>query len=165
MNEHDMPEPPANPAPTGDTEHGLHPALAAAIHAERERPADPAPENTRVAEPAPETERSLLATHRDPSTTGTASLPKEASPARGARATVSWVRPTDLIAQGTAKVAAVGIDLQTELTRRLRAATGDAARRTGRAVSDRAQRLPDLARQHRRPSSRTAAERSGMGPR
>ncbi len=160
MNEHDT-----RPEPTETGGPGLHPALAAAMQTERERPAEAAQPELRTPEPTTHEERSRLATHADPSTAAAASS-KSVESASGPRASVAWVRPTDLIAQGTARVAAVGIDLQAELTRRLRAATGDAARRGGRAVSDRARRLPDLARQNlRRAPRREAAERSGVGPR
>lgn len=150
----------------GSGEDGLHPALAAAMHAEHEHPTEAEAPDVRTVEPTvDDVERSSFATHRDPSNPAKATPSHRPTSAPGSRASVTWVRPTDLIAQGTARVAAVGIDLRAELTRRLRAASGDAARRTGRVDSERTQRLPDLARQHQRTSPQRTAERSGLGTR
>lgn len=161
MNEHDaVTEPPEGAV------SALHPALAEAMRAERARPAEdtvPDPRTTSV-EVA---ERSVLATHADPSTVGASPSGVAAEPQRGrsVRTAVTWVRPTELVAQSSAKVMAVGIDLQAELTRRLRAATGEAARRTVRAVSERAGRLPDPSRRARRAPAVRTVERSEMGRR
>src|SRR5690606_8912267 len=63
---------------------------------------------------------------------------------------VEWVRPTDLLARQSAAVAGRGIDLEVELARRTRQATGRVTRVSGRgvgkaaqAISERARRLPD----------------------
>lgn len=70
-----------------------------------------------------EAERSAFAVHRDPSlnaTTGTGS----STVGRG----IAWVRPTDLIASSTARIAGRGINLQAELAHRARRSPGQAYR-------------------------------------
>ncbi|MGO4680243.1 hypothetical protein [Microbacterium sp. 2MCAF23] len=85
-------------------------------------------------------ERSTLATHVDPSG---ATVPV-ARDVRLAPRTVSWVRPTELVARSGARAAGRGIDLHAELVRRFRAGAGGGLRRANRAISDRQRRLPDL---------------------
>ena len=53
---------------------------------------------------------------------------------------VEWVRPTDLVARSSARVAGVGINFQSELHRRTRSAAQDGTRR----IAERARRLPPL---------------------
>lgn len=53
---------------------------------------------------------------------------------------VEWVRPTDLVARSSARVAGVGINFQSELHRRTRSAAQDCTRR----IAERARRLPPL---------------------
>ena len=71
---------------------------------------------------------------------------------------VEWVRPTDLIARGSGRVAGVGIDFQIELARRARAAA------TGRmdVLSNRARRLPPISAFGRRGADRDT-ERGAVG--
>lgn len=141
----------------------LHPALAAAMAAERARPAEEAA-----------AERSMLATHRDPSltqqeatTTRTESPDAETPEAEGWRRTqVRWVRPTELIAGGSARVTGWGVDLRTELLRRARESVHErrAARAESPERSERAKRLPDLSiGGRRRTPARREVERAGMG--
>lgn len=72
-----------------------------------------------------EAERSAFAVHRDPSLTGTATDPGSRV-GRG----IAWVRPTDLIASSTARIAGRGINFQTELAHRARRAPGQTYRMT-----------------------------------
>lgn len=72
-----------------------------------------------------EAERSAFAVHHDPSLTTTASGPGS-SVGRG----VVWVRPSDLIASRTARIAGRGISFQAELANRARRAPGHAYRAT-----------------------------------
>ncbi len=78
-----------------------------------------------------EAERSAFAVHRDPSLTTTATDP-DSRAGRG----IAWVRPTDLIASSTARIAGRGINLQAELARRARRAPGQAYRATRTGVRD-----------------------------
>lgn len=141
----------------------LHPALAAAMAVERARPPDEV-----------EAERSMLATHRDPSltqpdaaTARTETTDAEAPEAEGWRRTqVRWVRPTELIAGGGARATGWGMDLRAELLRRARESVHEhrAARAERPERSERAKRLPDLSISGRRRSpARREVERAGMG--
>ncbi len=154
----------------GGARSRLHPALAAAMEAERSR----LPE-------AAEAERSMLATHRDPTLAGhdpdspEADMPVTAAgPEVRARAQVRWVRPTDLAMQGGARATGWGLDLRVELEQRLAEARTALGQKIAKAraqrqahpvdVGDgRAQRLPDLSISGRRRTSRRDPERSGMG--
>lgn len=146
----------------GEPQSRLHPALAAAMDAERSRP----PEIT-------EAERSMLATHHDPTLashdpavpeTETPEAAKAAAAPEGqARTQVRWVRPTDLAMQGGARATGWGLDLRTELERRLAHARTQRQERRTEARSERAQRLPDLSINGRRRNRRPELERSGMG--
>ena len=89
---------------------------------------------------------SALARHRDPSLTQDAT-----EAAKKQRPGVEWVRPTDLMASRSARIAGRGIDFQAELARRSRLVPGQAYRatrtgaRTGvRFVSERARKLPPV---------------------
>lgn len=74
------------------------------------------------------------------------------APARG----LEWLRPTDLLARHSARVAGNGIDFQSATAYRAR----QAALRRARSLADRAKRLPPLSAFGRssspRPSSRSA---------
>lgn len=151
----------------------LHPALAAAMNAERAS----LPESA-----IPEAERSMLAVNRDPSLTsqprperGTLNTEPtepetpaaEADPEAKLRTQVRWVRPTELALQGGARATGWGLDLRAELAQRLRDTRAErkqdrAGHRTGQ--SERASRLPDLSiGGRRRNARRPELERSGMG--
>lgn len=141
----------------------LHPALVAAMAAERARPTEEAT-----------VERSMLATHRDPSltqqgaaATRTDSLNAEAPEAEGWRRTqVRWVRPTELITAGGARATSWGVDLRAELLRRARESVHDhrLARVEPPEQSERARRLPDLSiGGRRRTPAHREVERAGMG--
>ena len=142
----------------------LHPALAAAMNAERTSPGGPE---------QVEAERSMLAVHRDPSLAGRDRAEydaMEAEPAAEAeakrRTQVRWVRPTELAMQGGARATGWGLDLRAELAQRLRDARADRKqdRAEQRAVrSERASRLPDLSIRGRRRQTRPEPARSGMG--
>lgn len=73
---------------------------------------------------------------------------------------VDWVRPTDLIARQSSRLAGRGLDLHTELARRSRASTVTGLRQ----LSDRARRLPP-ASDFGRGGTRPGQERSGVGMR
>ncbi|WP_449281703.1 hypothetical protein [Leucobacter sp.] len=140
----------------------LHPALAAAMNAERTSPGGPE---------QVEAERSMLAVHRDPSLTGSDRAERdtvEAEPDAEAkrRTQIRWVRPTELAMQGGARATRWGLDLRAELAQRLRDARADRKqdRAEQRAVrSERASRLPDLSIRGRRRQTRPEPARSGMG--
>ncbi|MFV4914178.1 hypothetical protein PFZ49_11665 [Microbacterium lacticum] len=114
---------------------------------------------------------SALARHRDPS------LTKDRAESAGEEATkkerpgVEWVRPTDLMASRSARIAGRGIDFQAELARRSRRVPGHLYRgtrigvRTGaRFVSERARKLPPVTAFGRGPGERFSwVSRSGIG--
>ncbi|MCK3771068.1 hypothetical protein MZK47_15465 [Microbacterium aerolatum] len=92
-------------------------------------------------------EVSELGRHGDPSVTNA----KADVEAGRRRSGVEWVRPTDLLAARTGRVAGQGIDFHAELARRTRRAPGQAyrgvrtvARSGARVVSERARRLPPV---------------------
>lgn len=64
-----------------------------------------------------EADRSAFAVHRDPSLTSPG-----ADPGSRVGRGIAWVRPTDLIASSTARIAGLGINFQTELAHRARRA-------------------------------------------
>jgi hypothetical protein len=155
-----------------DTEHDLaqngarsrlHPALAAALEAERSRPPE-AGEAEQV-----EAERSMHAIHRDP-TLAThdaadvdAETPEAVDPQAKARTHVRWVRPTELAMQGGARATGWGLDLRAELGRRIRDARIEHREHRAEARSEREERLPDLSIRGRRRPVRHEPERAGMG--
>lgn len=113
-------------------------------------------------------EVSELARHRDPSQKATTAEQKTAEKnPRG----VTWVRPSELMAQTTARVAGRGIDFQAELARRARRVPGQVYRgaragvRAGTtAMSERARRLPPVSAFGRGGGERfTSVSRSGIG--
>ena len=143
----------------------LHPALAAAMNAERTPPGGPEQADA---------ERSMLAVHRDPSLTGRNGVERETLEAEPdepdaeakRRTQVRWVRPTELAMQGGARATGWGLDLRAELAQRLRDARADRKqdRAEQRAVrGERASRLPDLSIRRRRRQARPEPARSGMG--
>lgn len=95
-------------------------------------------------------EVSALARHRDPSLTKkTAETANDAEKPK--RPDVEWVRPSELLASRSARIAGRGIDFEAELARRTRQAPGQVVRLTGRGVraggrfvSERARRLPPV---------------------
>ncbi len=80
---------------------------------------------------AAEAERSAFAVHRDPSLTTTASGPGSRV-GRG----IAWVRPSDLIASSSARLASRGIDFQAELAHRVRRAPAQTYRATRNRARD-----------------------------
>lgn len=85
-----------------------------------------------------EAERSAFAVLRDPSLTKSE---KQSHVGRG----IAWVRPSDLIASSTARIAGRGIDLQADLARRVRRVPGQAYRATRNQVRDHHARRADRA--------------------
>lgn len=92
-----------------------------------------------------------------------------ADSARRARG-VDWVRPTDLLARQSATAAGRGIDFEVELARRTRHLSGQVARasgrgvgRVGKAISERARRLPDVSEFGRGSRHQSWVSRSGIG--
>ena len=79
---------------------------------------------------AAEAERSAFAVHRDPSLTRGTDQSSRAG--RG----IAWVRPSDLIASSTTRIAGRGINLQVELAQSARRAPGQAFRATRTGVRD-----------------------------
>lgn len=77
---------------------------------------------------------------------------------------VAWVRPTDLVAQASARWAGRGISFETELARRMRRLPVEATAASRAAISERARRLPPLSAFGRsRGSGHSGATRSGIG--
>lgn len=122
----------------------------------------PASEDSTRTEPAPggNAEISERAHHQDPSladqptTVGTAG--------RTSRREVVWVRPTDLLAARSARIAGRGLDFHTELARRARRMPVQAAGTSRRAIRDRALRLPPVTA-FGQSAPDTGASRSGIG--
>ncbi len=117
---------------------------------------------------AVEAERSAFAVHRDPS------LNTGAPGTRVGRG-IEWVRPSDLIAASSARVAGRGIDLHAELARRVRRAPGrtiragrDSVRAARERIGSRVGEVPDVPEfdvfefEYRRPSS-SWVRASGIG--
>lgn len=102
------------------------------------------PETRPEATEGSEAERSAFAVHRNPSLATTAG-DRSSRVGRG----IAWVRPTDLIASSTARIAGRGINFQSELAHRARRAPGHAYRAT---------------RNHAREIRDRRAERTSAGP-
>lgn len=143
----------------------LHPALAAAMNAERTPTPEPGgPEQV-------EAERSMLSVHRDPSLTRRAerdsmeadSVEPEPDAETKRRTQIRWVRPTELAMQGGARATGWGLDLRAELAQRLRDTRADRAQHRAPERGDQASRLPDLSIRGRRRQARPEPARSGMG--
>ncbi len=120
---------------------------------------------TRAGKPEPDKAAgaSGLARHRDPSLTKKA---QAASAEAAKKAGVEWVRPSELLASRTAKLAGRGIDFHAELARRVRRLPGEtyrASRRGVRTMSERARRLPPVTAFGRSAQSPQGATRSGIG--
>ena len=96
---------------------------AAADRAERQ-------ETQRGSVEGAEAERSAFAVHRDPS------LTTSTGPGSRVGRGIAWVRPTDLIASSSARIAGRGINFQTELAHRARRAPGHAYRAIRNGVRD-----------------------------
>lgn len=113
---------------------------------------------------APEAVRAARIAQHSPADTT-----KTADGARRAQG-VEWVRPTDLLARQSATVAGRGIDFEVELARRTRKLTGHVTRASGRgigkagkAVGERARRLPDVSEFGRSSRHPSWVSRSGIG--
>lgn len=111
---------------------------------------------------------SALAHHKDPSLAGTGAGAGRA----GKRVPgVEWVRPTELLASRSGRIAGLGIDFQAELARRARRVPGQSVRATRRGVtstaakvSERARRLPPASAFGRGSGERFSwVSRSGIG--
>lgn len=115
-------------------------------------------------------EVSALARHRDPSLTK-AKAGAVDQKAERKRPGVEWVRPSELLASRSARVAGRGIDFQAELARRARRSPGQIVRGTRRGVragarfvSERARRLPPVSDFGRGPGTTYSwVSRSGIG--
>jgi hypothetical protein len=97
---------------------------------------------------------SLLAHEQDPSLAGETTDAAGTAAEGKARAGVSWVRPTDLLAAKSAGWAGRGIDFQAGLAERVRAGLGRGAKATGRGTAVQA------GRSRREPSSCHRCRRS-----
>mgnify|MGYP001552355684 CR=1 FL=1 len=108
---------------------------------------------------AVEAERSAFAVHRDPSLSSGSSGPRVG---RG----IEWVRPSDLIAASSARVAGRGIDLHAEFARQVRRAPArtlragrDGLRSARERAGARVREVPEVSEfdvfesEYRRPSS------------
>ncbi|MFT3799055.1 hypothetical protein [Microbacterium sp.] len=107
---------------------------------DREQAAEP----SRAAR-AEEAEVSALAHHRDPSLAGRGKGANAEGAKKKARG-VEWVRPTELVAYRSARVAGRGIDFQAELARRSRRLPGQTVRVSRRGISNASARLSERAR-------------------
>lgn len=132
---------------------------------ERSNGKDPAPQGPttkpREHDAAREGKVSELARRGDPSLQ-TKAAGREAGrwDARG----VAWVRPTDLVAQSSARWAGRGISLETELARRMRRLPAQVTAASRTAIAERARRLPPVSAFGRgRGAGRSGAARSGIG--
>jgi hypothetical protein len=117
---------------------------------------------TREAEAA---EVSELALHRDPSLTKKTEATTDE--AKKKRPGVEWVRPSELLASRSGRIAGRGIDFQAELSRRARRLPGQTYRATRsgvRTMSERARRLPPVTAFGRGSGERFSwVSRSGIG--
>ncbi len=117
--------------------------------------------------PAEGGEASALARHKDPSLTGATAAGEAKTKVPG----VEWVRPTELLASRSGRIAGLGIDFQAELARRARRVPGQSVRATRRGVtstaakvSERARRLPPASAFGRGGGERFSwVSRSGIG--
>ena len=116
-----------------------HPQHLSPRHALRQGPStrhrvDPSPKQP-DSSPAPGTPEAVQAADVDQNRTAAVG----GSP-RNARRGLEWVRPTDLIARGSATMAGRGIDFQAELARKARAPMIRGLHRVG----ERAKQLPPI---------------------
>jgi hypothetical protein len=131
-------------------------------------PRDEEPAETRASQ-IEAGEVSALARHRDPSLSKKPAATEKDSERK--RPGVEWVRPSELLASRSARVAGRGIDFQAELARRTRRAPGQIVRGTRRGVragarfvSERARRLPPVSDFGRGPGPTYSwVSRSGIG--
>jgi len=100
-----------------------------------------------------------LARRRDPSLAKRAAVATEMA---AGNAGVEWVRPSELLASRTAKLAGRGIDFHAELARRARQLPGT-RHRGMRTLSERARRLPPVTAFGRSPQTPQGASRFGIG--
>lgn len=114
-----------------------------------------------------ESETLALARHRDPSLVTPLTEPEAA---KTMRPTVEWVRPTDLMASRSARMAGRGIDFLAELGSRARLVPGRAYQattigaRSGVRFERRARRLPPVTAFGRGGGERSSrVSRSGIG--
>lgn len=115
-----------------------------------------------------EVEASELARHKAPSLAG---LKDDDAAAKTKARGVEWVRPTELLASRSGRIAGRGIDFQAELARRTRRVpvqtarlTGRAMRNAGHALSERARKLPPASAFGRGGGERFSwVSRSGIG--
>lgn len=130
----------------------------------RREPAEP--QGTDDGHRPSEGEASALARHRDPSLATTAEQAKNEAADRR-RTGVDWVRPSELLASRSARVAGRGIDFEAELARRARRVPGQTyrgVRARVRVVSERARRLPPVSAFGRGGGERFSwVSRSGIG--
>lgn len=134
----------------------------------RQEDAGREPERPESADAPRDGETSVLARHGDPSLTNTTT---EKDPAKRERPGVEWVRPSELMASRSARLAGRGIDFQAELARRARRVPGHAYRgaRSGvrigaRFVSERTRKLPPVTAFGRGSGERYSwVSRSGIG--
>jgi hypothetical protein len=115
-----------------------------------------------------EVEASDLARHKDPSLAG---LKDDDATAKAKARGVEWVRPTELLASRSGRIAGRGIDFQSELARRTRRVPvqtarvmGGGVRNAGHALSERARKLPPASAFGRGSGERFSwVSRSGIG--
>lgn len=129
-------------------------------------PKEPTTEASRTKTAGQDTTRdgevSELARRRDPSLDK--KNPTATRDARWDARGVAWVRPTDLVAQSSARWAGRGISFETELARRMRRLPVEATAATRAAIAERARRLPPVSAFGRsRGSGHSGATRSGIG--
>ncbi|WP_449280374.1 hypothetical protein [Leucobacter sp.] len=147
--------------PGRDRHHHQHPTDRRRQSADQDTPRgvrEPAEET------APEAIRAARAAQRNRGMD-----PKSVADARRARG-VEWVRPADLLARQSATLAGRGIDFEVELARRTRNLTGHVTQASGRglgkagkAISERARRLPDVSEFGRGSRHQSWVSRSGIG--
>lgn len=137
-------------------------------HAEAEAVPVEAPETGRDVAGSVEAERSAFAVHRDPS------LAPSGAQSRVGRG-ITWVRPSDLIASSTARLAGRGIDFQAELAHHVRSIPGETYRatrnrardardrRAARVVSESVFESFDVFEPQDRPRSSSSVRPSGIG--
>lgn len=109
-------------------------------------------------------EASELARHKDPSL---ADKDAAAAAARKKARGVEWVRPTELLASRSGRIAGRGIDFHAEFARRARRVPGQTYRATRsgvRVMSERARKLPPASAFGRGSGERFSwVSRSGIG--
>lgn len=133
------------------TEH-MSPIEQERHHTERSARQEPKPTNAGIAGASEAVKEAAL-------TRGNARAALEEELEQTRARGVEWVRPTDLMARHSSRLAGRGIDLHTELNRRVRVATGVDR------LSERTRRLPPVSAFGRRGASQQGPARSGVGMR